>query len=123
MQGSQPSNPDSIFKQGSYLEKAYKPSLKIIIPDDKQSPPEQPRPPAGKQKRHGMFEFMQSAGVYSSKVISKIRGVRIKVFDVIYAEDGKKLADEGEIRSDESEPECFKGIFNADLLDSEYLDN
>lgn len=47
--------------------------------------------------------------------------MQIKIFEVIYDEKGKKLADEGEIRSDESEPECFKGIFNADLLDSDYL--
>lgn len=68
-----------------------------------------------------MSEFIKSAGHYTPRFVSKILSKSITVFNVQYDNHGKKIIDEGELESDEEEPSFFSGIFNIDLLDSDYL--
>jgi hypothetical protein len=68
-----------------------------------------------------MNEYLHNVGLYTPGVLNRVMSYQIDIFKVTYDEEGNKIDDEGEIGSEESEPECFKGIFNGDLLDSEYL--
>lgn len=68
-----------------------------------------------------MSEFITNVGLYSPGFVNRLLSKSIKVFRVEYDEDGKKIFDEGELASEESEPSFFSGIFRVSLLDSEYL--
>jgi hypothetical protein len=56
---------------------------------------------------------------FKSKAQKHLNRMEIEVFRFEYDDEGNKTLDEGELNSQEEEPECFDGIFMAELLDSE----
>lgn len=64
---------------------------------------------------------MNSVGLYSPAFVTRLLDNSITIFRVEYDSRGNKIFDEGELASGEDTPSFFSGIFNAELLDSDYL--